>query len=60
MEFFILVHCAKEEKWLNIVSKSLHPDATYVKLSLIRLIGIMEIAVVEFSTEGYKIRKVFD
>ena len=47
MEFFILAHCAKEEKWLNIVSKSLHPDATYVKLSLVRLIGMMLIIFVK-------------
>ena len=42
-----MVHCAKEEKWLNIVSKSLHPDATYVKLSLVRLIGMMLIIFVK-------------
>ena len=47
MEFFILVHCAKEEKWLNIVSNSLHPDATYVKISLVRLIGMMLIIFVK-------------
>ena len=45
--FFILVHYAKEEKWLNIVSKSLHPDATYVKISLVRLIGMMLIIFVK-------------
>jgi phosphatidylinositol-bisphosphatase len=37
----------KEEEWLRAVTLSLHPKANYVKVKLIRLIGMMLVVFVK-------------
>ncbi|XP_069478761.1 type II inositol 1,4,5-trisphosphate 5-phosphatase isoform X2 [Ambystoma mexicanum] len=40
-EAFIFNDTPKEEEWFKAVTESLHPEAKYAKIKLIRLVGIM-------------------
>ncbi|KAK2500995.1 hypothetical protein MC885_007957 [Smutsia gigantea] len=40
-EAFFFHDTSREEEWFKAVSESLHPDAKYAKVKLIRLVGIM-------------------
>lgn len=40
-EAFIFNDTPKEEEWFKAVNESLHPNASYAKIKLIRLVGIM-------------------
>ncbi|XP_069080078.1 type II inositol 1,4,5-trisphosphate 5-phosphatase isoform X1 [Pleurodeles waltl] len=40
-EAFIFNDTPKEEEWFKAVTESLHPNANYAKIKLIRLVGIM-------------------
>ena len=37
----------KEEEWRRVISQSLHPNATYKEVRLVRLVGIMLIVYVK-------------
>ncbi|XP_020368894.1 type II inositol 1,4,5-trisphosphate 5-phosphatase isoform X2 [Rhincodon typus] len=40
-ETFLFNDTPKEEEWFMAVSESLHPSATYAKIKLVRLVGMM-------------------
>ena len=46
-EAFVFSESPREEEWLRVVYKSLHPKAKYRKARLIRLVGMMLIVFVK-------------
>lgn len=40
-ENFLFNESSREEEWSQIVEKSLHPNAVYEQVALVRLVGIM-------------------
>ncbi|KAL7289736.1 hypothetical protein TKK_0016344 [Trichogramma kaykai] len=40
-EAFLFNDTPREEEWRHIVSRSLHPDANYEQIALVRLVGMM-------------------
>jgi len=49
----------KEEEWRRVISQSLHPNATYKEVRLVRLVGIMLIVYVKSSHVSH-VRNVSD
>lgn len=52
-EAFFFHDTPKEEEWFKAVSESLHPDAKYAKVKLIRLVGIMLLLYVKEEHAAY-------
>ncbi|XP_042530831.1 type II inositol 1,4,5-trisphosphate 5-phosphatase isoform X1 [Dipodomys spectabilis] len=52
-EAFFFHDTPKEEEWFKAVSESLHPDAKYAKVKLIRLVGIMLLLYVKQEHAAY-------
>ncbi|KAG9510966.1 Very long-chain specific acyl-CoA dehydrogenase, mitochondrial, partial [Fragariocoptes setiger] len=52
-EAFLFNDTPREGEWLQACAKSLHPKASYVKVKLIRLIGMMLIVFVRKELEKY-------
>lgn len=52
-EAFLFNDSIREQEWLHICHASLHPKANYVKLKLIRLVGMMLIVFVKKELEQY-------
>lgn len=52
-EAFLFNDSIREQEWLQICYASLHPKANYVKLKLIRLVGMMLIVFVKKELEPY-------
>lgn len=46
-EAFLFTDSPKEEEWLQACVRSLHPKATYIRVKLVRLIGMMLIVFVK-------------
>lgn len=40
-EAFLFNDTPREEEWRQVVSRSLHPKATYEQVALVRLVGMM-------------------
>lgn len=52
-EAFFFHDTPKEEEWFKAVSESLHPDAKYAKVKLVRLVGIMLLLYVKQEHAAY-------
>lgn len=52
-EAFLFNDTIREHEWLSICHASLHPKGNYVKLKLVRLIGMMLIVFVKKELEAY-------
>lgn len=52
-EAFVINNPTREEEWFQACFAALHPDAKYVKVKLIRLIGMMLIVFVKKELEQY-------
>ncbi|XP_019513697.1 PREDICTED: type II inositol 1,4,5-trisphosphate 5-phosphatase isoform X2 [Hipposideros armiger] len=52
-EAFFFHDTPKEEEWFKAVSESLHPDAKYAKVKLVRLVGIMLLLYVKEEHAAY-------
>ena len=52
-EAFVFNESPREEEWLRVVYKSLHPKAKYRKARLIRLVGMMMIVFVKEEHASY-------
>lgn len=52
-EAFVFNDSAREEEWLQACTLSLHPGAVYVKVKLVRLIGMMLIVFVKRELEEH-------
>ncbi|XP_067862532.1 type II inositol 1,4,5-trisphosphate 5-phosphatase isoform X2 [Heptranchias perlo] len=52
-EAFLFNDTPKEEEWFKAVSESLHPLATYAKIKLVRLVGMMLILYVKKEHAAY-------
>uniref|UniRef100_A0A8C6QFC8 Type II inositol 1,4,5-trisphosphate 5-phosphatase n=1 Tax=Nannospalax galili TaxID=1026970 RepID=A0A8C6QFC8_NANGA len=52
-EAFFFHDTPKEEEWFKAVSESLHPEAIYAKVKLIRLVGIMLLLYVKQEHAAY-------
>ncbi|XP_023556881.1 type II inositol 1,4,5-trisphosphate 5-phosphatase isoform X2 [Octodon degus] len=52
-EAFFFHDTPKEEEWFKAVSESLHPDAKYAKVKLIRMVGIMLLLYVKQEHAAY-------
>jgi len=52
-EVFLFGESAREDEWLQACSISLHPKSIYVKLKLIRLIGMMLIVFIKKELEEF-------
>ncbi|RWS08740.1 inositol polyphosphate 5-phosphatase OCRL-1-like protein [Dinothrombium tinctorium] len=52
-EAFLFNETPREEEWLQACVHGLHPNATYVKIKLVRLIGMMLIVFIKKELEEY-------
>lgn len=52
-EAFLFNDSIREQEWLNACQTSLHPKANYVRIKLIRLVGMMLIVFVKKELEQY-------
>lgn len=52
-EAYLFSDSIREQEWLNICHASLHPKADYIKLKLIRLVGMMLIVFIKRELEPY-------
>lgn len=52
-EAFVFNDPTREEEWLQACSAALHPDAKYVKIKLIRLIGMMLVVFIKKELEQF-------